>query len=817
MGHTYRYSVSVGSCCVAGLLASLEETFSKDEVAVRVSSVRKCVEFETLNDPDYHYTHYLRFIRAIQKQGHDCEEPWMPHWLQGAVGVLLGLAVLVLCLFAPALPLAAMIVAGVISVLSTLALGFQSFKRTWKACKSKRPLTMDFLFTLSTFIALGVSIAAFFFPFLPMLFEVGMLIFGFRHVGLAIESSMLNQIEKEASFQGIAPKQVKVKRHGQWISSELSAIAVGEMIQVAPDQVIPLDGEVQTSQVQVTEKNITGQNGVRVLGQLEQVWAGVKLTAESPYLELKVTRTAKTSYLAKMDEFTNDALGKKTPIEEQSGKALMYFVPIVILIAILSGVFVGVFVGVGAAISCALAVLLSACPCTLGFTVPLGVKTGIEKAARHGLILSSGEGLERAQNIDTVVFDLNGTLTEGKPSMKQVDWFTDEHDTLIARSMLLAIESKVIQQRQASTLKAADCPVSPVIAEAIIQAFTHEAQVKIESLALTTVQSGGVKVMHEGQMWLVGNRTFMQEHDVHVQSEPQAVMLGTQEIWMARDKQVLCHMMLQDALRADARATVLQLQKQKKLVYLCTGADYVTAMRYARELNIPSDRLLVDCVPVQRDEEQTSSGQRLPKRISKFEHIQALQKKGHRVAMVGDGINDAPAMSQSDLGIAMLHDDTDVRTKQNTQIHLAAASLKPLQFLFLIAKQTHRWIKLTLGLSLGYNLISILLASGVLLAAGVVINPVVGAVLMVLQLVLLLVGTYIVHRREVQLPHVADRNMPETSYVQMAKQGLDIQPELSASIMLKQNEQSALNQKVFTTTLQMESGPLVDKVPLPQR
>jgi len=147
--------------------------------------------------------------------------------------------------------------------------------------------------------------------------------------------------------------------------------------------------------------------------------------------------------------------------------------------------------------------------------------------------------------------------------------------------------------------------------------------------------------------------------------------------------------------------------------------------------------------------------------------------QGHRVAFVGDGLNDAPVIAKSNLGIAMLHADTAAQTKQNTQVHIAGSSLKSLAFLFPIAKQADKWLKVCLGISLGYNLISILLASGVLLVAGVVINPVIGAVLMVVQLGVLLLGAYFIHRKKMKLPPV-DKPAPQ-SYKQMATQGLDVQ------------------------------------------
>jgi Cu2+-exporting ATPase len=621
---------------------------------------------------------------------------------------------------------------------------------------------------------------------LPMMFEVGLLIFGFRHVGLAIESSMLKKIEKEESFQGLAPKQVKVKRGDDWVDCELSEIKVDDVIQISPSQVIPLDGEVLSTDARVTEKYLTGQDGTRLLSQQEVILAGVQLTKDSPLLLLKVKRTVADSYLATMDEVTKRAYENQAPTQEKTARALMYFVPIVILIAVLSGLFVGLFVGVGLAISCAIAVLLSACPCTLGLVWSLWVLIGVEKAGRHGLILASGDALERAKNIDTVVFDLNGTLTEG-PRSATIAWNTDEcsldavprnlgsppptHEQLKAKAIFSAMETKVIKMKQ-DEQTSGEWVASTAMAEVILTALKAppSLEIDLDQLVFEPTFAGGLSATYEGKKWMIGNATFMHERGVDLPPQPAQLDVGSQELWMACDHSPIGKIILQDTLRADAEETILHLMKLKKKVYLCTGANYATAKRYADQLHIPAEHIYADCMPVQPS--QTDEG--MTKRTSKLQHIQALQALGHRVAFVGDGFNDAAVSVQSNLGIAMLHAQTDVRTKQNTQVHIAGSLLKPLAFLFPIAKQTNKWIKLSLGLSLGYNLISILFASGVLLAAGVVLNPVIGAVLMVVQLALLLLAAYIIHRKPVKLPPVEKPSL-ETSYQQMASHGLDAQ------------------------------------------
>lgn len=767
MSYTYRFSISVRGCCAKNLQTNLEKEFRKKTYQIRVSAAHQCVQIKVPSETTYRSILNKRFLKAIQKNGYECQDPWVPHWVQGGLGVFFGIAVMVLCLFAPVLPFGVMIGVGLASAISTLYFCFQAVKRAWSAFKSNRSLTMDTLFALSTLMAVGVSVASLFVPWLPMMFEVGLFIFGFRHIGLAIQSSMHKKLEKEEKLRGLAPSRVLVFRNEKWIKAKVSTILPGEKIKVLANQIIPVDGLVLTENGRGIA--LSGQFTTIPLKVQTEVLAGTQLSENTSFIEIEVLREESKSYLASMDEFVEQAWSKKSPIEEKSDRILYYFVPVVILIALLSGLLVGFLVGAAFGIGCAMSVLVSACPCTLGLIVPLAVKVGVEKGARHGLVFANGEALEAAKNIDVVAFDVTGTLTEGKFSVQETTWMTsDKAKEAELKALLWAMETAAEQMKAIPQ----DCSVCLPIASAVSEAFrTFSTPVEqfTQMWGGLNIQAipGGLSAQHEGKTWYVGNATLMREQGFSLPSS-KPLQIGQHEIWMAGEGLgVQARLVIYDALRPDALEIIERLRQQQKEIYVITGSPEAAAYSYTDFLRIPRDCVFADCIPIHS--ETISSG-----RASKVECLEKIKGSGplmKRVAMVGEGLNDTPVVTKSDLGIAILAPGTSPATEANARVHLTGASLRPLQYLFPIAMNCSRWIYVSLGLSLAYNLVSVLLASGVLLAAGVVLSPVVGAVLMVAQMALLLVGAYFIHRRQLILPPL-EKSASTSSYGVMINSGL---------------------------------------------
>ena len=333
------------------------------------------------------------------------------HWFLGALGCLAGIAVLITCLTAGALPLAAMIPLVSLSVLLTLILGANSYYQAWSKLTKSHTLTMDSLFALSTAVIVIVSIASLFVPWLPMMFEAGLLIYGFRHIGIALENTIKEKIGS-AKFQDRAPKTVRLQTQGGLVDTPLAQIQPDQIIMVNPGEIIPLDGVCEDESI-IYNTIITGATLPRYFFPNDEVpnykvLAGMRLAEHNTKpLKIRVTKTQKQSYLARLDAGIEQAALEKSPIELKTGKLLGYFIPTVIALAVISGIIIGLFFSPALGIVCAVSVLVCACPCTLGLITPFAVKTGMYKAAENGVQFKSAKTLQQAEQIDTVIFDLN--------------------------------------------------------------------------------------------------------------------------------------------------------------------------------------------------------------------------------------------------------------------------------------------------------------------------------------------------------------------------------------------------------------------------
>ena len=332
---------------------------------------------------------------------------------------------LIICLATSGLSLALMTSLAVFSTLLTLVLGANSYYEAWTKLTKTKTLTMDSLFALSTASILIVSIASLFLPWLPMMFEAGLLIYGFRHIGIAIENTIKEKIGA-AKFQDRAPKTVRRKTPDGFEEINLDQISAGEVIIVYPGEIIPLDG-IGEEEGLIYNTIITGATLPRYFAPQTKVLAGMRLANNEKPLAIRITKSQNESYLARLDKVIEQSVLEKAPIEIKTGKLLHYFIPTVIALAVASGIIIGFFFPAAIAIQCAVSVLVSACPCTLGLITPLAVKTGMHKAAENGVQFKSAKTLQQAEQIDTVIFDLNGTLTTGVPSVKELYLFEESN------------------------------------------------------------------------------------------------------------------------------------------------------------------------------------------------------------------------------------------------------------------------------------------------------------------------------------------------------------------------------------------------------
>ncbi len=779
---TYCFSLPGITCanCVKPVEEALKacKTIPIEQFAVEI--VEKKLTVIVINDERPPEEIRRRLEELLQDIGVDSEfidlKPMLPpdslwssiknvllsHWVLGSLGVSVGAVFLLLMMFMPVVPMAGMIAMAAISIPLTLALGAESYQDAAKKLVKTRALTMDTLFTISTLTVITVSIAAFFFPWLPMLFDAGLLIFGFRHIGFGIEDSIKQAIGLEARFKDRAPSKVKVWVDGKETEQVLENIMPGDVLILQPGDMIPLDGSCEEA-CDIFDTIVTGSMLGRQAAKGESLLAGMSLLPGGDPVHFRVSAGAKESYLARLDDSLERAHFEKAPLETATNKTLQYFIPAVIIFAIVSLLVIGHFFTLALAIQCAIAVLVSACPCTLGFITPLAVKIGMNKAAEYGVQFKSAKTMQEAEQIDSVVFDLNGTLTLGMPVVRRYSVLPDMN---ISTHELLSYFFLLEKER------------SHPIAKAICQ-YTQDHHISPpkhwETLPIKQSNHSGVAAVINGESYVLGNQHMMNEIGIKTLNVPSNEQLeaGDTVVYLARGKTLLGYMILADKLRPNAKYTIESLRALGKEVYLCTGADEATAYRYAKTLDIPLKNVQAGCM----------GAEATPPLIDKISYIDQLKQQGQRVAMVGDAANDALAIAMSDFGIAVKSQGADEMTLQQAGAVIQSGSLLPVVNTFAIAKQTVDNVKQNLWLSLGYNIGAVLLASGLLLTIGLVLNPGVGVMLMILQTALVLYSAYCFKNKKLtHLEHLEEEpEYPLGTYHQLtsAMPSLGMKPSLS--------------------------------------
>ncbi len=650
------------------------------------------------------------------------KSPPPPFWstmrFKAFLGLTWGAGLLVLSLMTFNIPMAFYLALMGATTLTTLFLGSDVYRSAFKSLKKKK-LSMSVLYTISTLTILAVSIASIFIPGLPMMCEAAPLVLGFWHLGEEIENSFNKSLHSNLRMTDRAPKKVMLKNSRKLISVKKIKPDDGTrswVIIVKKGSVIPVDGVLLKDTVLYTT-SIDGAASARKFSAGQTVLAGMCLANTLESAEIKVTKAFKDSYLAKIDQHLKKAGNEKAPVEVMTDKILKYFVPVLLGVAVVSAVAIGILFNPALAIQCAVTVLVSACPCTLSLITPLAVKIGMSKSAAKGIHFKDGKALQAAADIDTVVFDLNGTLTIGKPTAK---WSRKPIDRYMQYVKLL--ESK------------SDHAAAKAICKSIPGDYKSNANIKVSDIKSNR---SGIKAIIDGKQFMIGNLKMLNENGIHKIKKP----FSNPEkgsIYIVRGTEVVGQVAIEDPLRDDARQTVDALKKLGKEVHICTGSDIHTAKSYARKLGIPIENVQANCEGIQTKDSLNS----------KPNYIESLQKKGKKVAMVGDAANDAVAITKANFGIAIKSAISDDITKQNANA-VITNSIFSVATAFDVAKNTKKVIFQNLTASLSYNSIVVLVAAGLLASIGFVLNPAIGISLMVLETSLILGNTYRLKKQEV--------------------------------------------------------------------
>jgi Cu+-exporting ATPase len=570
--------------------------------------------------------------------------------------------------------------------------GLRFYRGAWGALKHK---TSD----MNTLIAVGTSVAYFYSMIavlLPSLFVTGVLephlyfdtsaaIIALILLGRFLEARAKGRTsEAIKKLIGMQPKTALVIREGEEREIPVEEVQVGDNILVRPGERVPVDGIVRQGYSSVDESMITGESipVEKKVGD-EVIGATINKTGS---LEIEATKVGKDTTLAHIIRMVDEAQGSKAPIQRLADVIASYFVPAVIGIAIVTFV-VWYFVGPAPALTFAflnfVAVLVIACPCALGLATPTAIMVGTGKGAEHGILIRNGEALERAHQINTVLLDKTGTLTRGEPVVT---------DIIPAHSF----SQGDVLQLAASAEHTSEHPLG----EAVVKAALEKKLELSPSSDFGAIPGQGIEAMVDGKKLCLGNLMLMKERGFSLNGmEKKADELlerGKTVMFLGRDSQVAGIIALADTLKPGATEALEALHAMGIETAMLTGDNRRTAEAIAREAGI--DRVLAEVLPEHKAEE-----------------VKKLQDEGKVVAMVGDGINDAPALAQADIGIA-IGTGTDV-AMETGDITLISGDLMGAATAISLSKRTMRTIRQNLFWAFAYNTALIPIAAGVLYLA----------------------------------------------------------------------------------------------------
>ncbi len=501
-------------------------------------------------------------------------------------------------------------------------------------------------------------------------------------------------------LMGLAPKTAIIIKDGKEIEIAVEDVEVGDIIIVKPGQKMPVDGKVVDGITSVDESMLTGES-IPIEKAVGDMIIGSSINKNGT-IRYEATKVGKDTALAQIIKLVEDAQGSKAPIAKLADVISGYFVPVVISLAIISGL-LWYFVGNQSAtfaLTIFISVLVIACPCALGLATPTAIMVGTGKGAEHGVLIKSGVALETAYKLDTIVFDKTGTITEGKPIV--TDIIVTEETT---KDELL--------QLAASAEKGSEHPLG----EAIVKS-AEEKGLKLKQLEyFNAIPGHGIEVKIEGLDILLGNSKLMNERNIDLKDQKnKADMLasdGKTPMYIAIDAKLAGIIAVADTVKATSKRAIEHLHKMGITVAMITGDNKRTADAIAKQVGIKT--VFADVLPQ-----------------DKSSKVKELQEKGKKVAMVGDGINDAPALAQADIGIA-IGSGTDVAI-ESADIVLMKSDLMDVTTAIELSKKTITNIKENLFWAFGYNTLGIPVAMGVLhIFGGPLLNPMIAGAAMSLS------------------------------------------------------------------------------------
>ena len=600
------------------------------------------------------------------------------------------------------------LIIGIATLLVLAYSGGHYFSGAWKSAKN-HSANMDTLIALGTGTAWIYSMVILTFPELvPAMarhayFEAASIIIALITLGSALEMRARGKTsEAIRRLIGLQPKTARVVRNGEELDVAIRDVGLGETLRVRPGERIAVDGVIIDGHSTVDESMLTGEPIPVEKQQGDQVAAGTINRSGSFLFVAK--RIGRDTALARIIEMVRTAQASKPAIGRIVDKVAAVFVPTVMIVAVLTFL---AWINFGPeadttayAVVTAMTVLIIACPCALGLATPMSIMIGVGKAAEFGALIRNGDALQQVGKLDVIVLDKTGTVTEGKPSVTEVsaarDWNRDD-----------------VLRLAASLEKASEHP----LADAIVAAAENSHLELPAAETFNAIAGHGAEAHVDGRKVLLGSRKLMADHAIDTSdlddAAAQAMARAQTPVYVAVDNAVAGLISIADAIKPDSREAIQRLQRSGITVVLLTGDNQATADAVAAEIGITD--VFAEVLPE-----------------DKAEKIASLQKAGHIVGMVGDGINDAPALARADVGFA-IGTGTDVAI-ESADITLMRGSLQGVVDVVVVSRATVRNIKQNLFGAFIYNTLGIPIAAGVLFPfVGILLNPMIAGAAMAMS------------------------------------------------------------------------------------
>ncbi len=562
---------------------------------------------------------------------------------------------------------------------------------------------MDSLIMLGTIVAYATGIISFFFSDISDYSGISSMIMAFFLTGKYIEAKARGKASEEIKkLLEFGAKKARVIRNNKEIDIDVSEIKLGDILLVKPGEKIPTDGVIVRGESSVDESMITGES--MPIDKIKGNSVNGATLNQDGVLYIKATKIGKDTFLAHIIKLVEEAQGSKVPIQETADKITNIFVPTILIISLLVFITWMFIAGVSAAVGIAISVLVIACPCALGLATPTALMVSSGMGAKKGILIRKGEAIQTMKEIQIIAFDKTGTITKGKPEVREI---------------YTKINEKYLMERAASLEKLSEHP----LARSIVEKAKLKKYLEVKNFKI--IRGRGIEGKIKSKHLIIGNSHLMRSHFVSLKDYQSKISefenKGYTVMILAENKKALGIIGVADAIKEDSAAAIRQLGLQGFRTVMITGDNEITAKAIAKQAGI--SEVIANVMPEEKESK-----------------IVELQKKG-MVAFVGDGINDAPALKQANVSIAM-GTGTDIAIESG-DIVLTNGNLLGVVSAVNLSKATFRKIKQNLFWAFAYNSIAIPVAIVGLL------NPVIAEIAMALSSITVVTNANLLRRVQI--------------------------------------------------------------------